>query len=86
MCAQVEAGTVIPDAVYISSNLKNCDVSGLTVQPELCLVVKKDLCAHIHPNIGLPDEPDDCRHVTSEYIVDVDGEQCVVYDREDTSI
>jgi hypothetical protein len=44
-----------------------------------------DRCVHLHPEMGLPAEGDNCRHVTEIDTIEIDGEVVeTIYHRADT--
>lgn len=51
-----------------------------------CNTAKKDFCTHIHPEMGLPPEAENCRHMVDINELIVDGVQVAIsYNREDTN-
>jgi len=61
--------------------LRRCNLINVQLGPvwilENCNVTQIEFCAHLHSEMGLTPEPEDCQHLTSIDVVDIDGEQLV---------
>jgi len=66
-----------------------CNLTNVKLPPDAkkvgCLHIQKDLCYWIHGGAGLPEEPENCRHVTQTDEMIIDGVVAAYeYEREDT--
>jgi hypothetical protein len=88
-CAQKYPGTSICNGVsglqFIESNLVNCEVPADAVLVD-CNNAQIDYCYWLHPDMGLPTESENCRHVVDIDTVIIDGQSQVDYQREDTVV
>ena len=76
-------GTGRVGLTFIESNLVNCSVPADSDRVDgNCSQI--DFCYWLHPEIGLPVEPENCRHVVEIDTIEVDGETQTIYEREDT--
>ena len=85
-CSQKVAHTAIgagkTGLKFIDSNLVNCDVPG-DAQVIECNHAQIDFCYWLNPEMDLPVEPENCRHVIDTDTVTIDGETQTSYERED---
>jgi len=71
------------DMQYIECNLVNCQLgAGCSVVD--CNQAQVDFCYWLHPDMGLPVEPENCRHVVDVDTITIDGNTQTIYEREDT--
>ena len=68
---------------FIESNLVNCSLPAGS-QVDECNNAQVDFCYWLNPEMNLPVEVENCRHVVDINTIDVDGETQTIYDREDT--
>lgn len=67
-------------------NLTNCELPADAVVVD-CNRAQIDFCYHLHPELPLPVETADCRHVTASDTITIDGQVVdVEYTREDKGI
>ena len=73
----------IEKLTFVRCNLVNCRMPKDAVLID-CATAQIDWCAHLHPEMGLPAEPDECRHVvSSEAIYDGQTLLTTIDERED---
>lgn len=86
-CVQKYAHTTIGDGKtglkFIESNLVNCSIPA-DAQVDECNTAQIDFCYWLHPDIDLPVEVENCRHVTEVNTIEIDGQAQAIYEREDT--
>jgi len=68
---------------FIDSNLVNCSLPP-DAQIDECNATQIDFCYWLNPDLDLPVEPENCRHVVEIDTIVIDGETQTVYEREDT--
>ena len=83
-CSQRIAGTPFgaPNMQYVECNLVNCNIGGGAAYD--CNESQIDFCYWLNPDMGLPVEPENCRHVVDIDTVTIDGQTETFYEREDT--
>lgn len=70
---------------YVECNLVNCDIDPSATVFD-CNTVQIDHCYWLHPDMELPVEPENCRHVVEIDNVTIDGQTETFYEREDTIV
>jgi len=86
-CSQKFAHTAIgagkTGLKFVECNLVNCDVPGDATLIE-CNNAQIDFCYWLNPEMGLPVEVENCRHVVDTDTITIDGESQTIYERENT--
>jgi len=59
---------------FEACNLMNCILPAGTKPPKDCLIVRKSMCSHIHPDVR-PLCPVNCQHVIDTYTIKIDNKQ-----------
>jgi len=86
-CSQKYPHTLIcadkKNLMFIDSNLVNCTLPPGAAQLE-CNDAQIDFCYWLNPELDLPVEVENCRHVVDTDTIIIDGETQIIYEREDT--
>jgi len=67
-------------------NMLNCNLTGNITAESNYLKVKKDFCYWLNPELNLPVEVENCRHVVDSNVIETDEGTLTDYIREDTII
>lgn len=76
----------ITNLTFEKCNLGNCSVPADAIVID-CNTAQINRCAHLHPDWGLPSEPENCPHVVDTDEIWIDGELVdIIYHYEDTAV
>ena len=74
--SQLTPDTPILSLENITLTFERCNLTNVRVSESWTLVdcntTQIDYCAHLEPSLGLPLEPDDCRHVVETETIHID--------------